>query len=322
VVSDPGVDMLGVLGQLPTQPDETPDPAIFAGLAAATEKPVMVLGRLAQNVSAAARDYQKKTGLPFVQGVPAAIRAMRALAAYASRRGHPAPALPAPIASALPEAAALDALLVAHGLTPPRSVGVATPEAAGACAADIGFPVALKIIAPDISHKTEAGGVAIGLADRAAVSAAAKAMQASVLARQPGARIDGFLVQEMTSGLEYIIGARTDPLYGPFLVLGLGGVAVEVLNDTAIALLPVEEEDVRAMLASLRSAPLLGAFRGSPARDVDALVGAVLGLSRLFLDHRSSVSDIEVNPLMVGADGQGVRAVDVRVVRATTRENA
>jgi acetate---CoA ligase (ADP-forming) len=322
VVSDPEVDMLGVLGQLPTQPDEAPDPAIYAGLAAATEKPIMVFGRLAQNVSVAARDYQKKTGLPFVQGVPAAIHAMQALAIYAGRRAHPSPLLPPPTARALPEGAPLDALLAAHGLTPPRSANAATPEAAGACAADIGFPVALKVVSPDISHKTEAGGVAIGLADRAAVSAAAKAMQASVLAQRPGARIDGFLVQEMASGLEFIVGARTDPLYGPFVVLGLGGVTVEVLNDTAIALLPVEEQDVRALLASRRSAPLLGSFRGRPARDVDALVGAVLGLSRLFLDHRSSVSDIEVNPLMVGAVGQGVRAVDVRVVRAPTRENA
>lgn len=322
VVSDPGVDMLGVLGQLPTQPDEAPDPAIFAGLAAATEKPVMVFGRLAQNVSTAARDYQKKTGLPFIQGVPAAIRAMQALATYVGRRGQPASAPPPPIARALPGGAALDALLVSHGLTPPRSANAPTPEAAGARAADIGFPVALKIISPDISHKTEAGGVAIGLADRAAVIAATQSMRAKLAAQQPGARIDGFLVQEMASGLEYIVGARTDPLYGPFLVLGLGGTTVEVLNDTAIVLLPVEEPDVRAMLASLRSAPLLGAFRGSPARDVDALVGAVLGLSRLFLDHRSSVSDIEVNPLVVGADGQGVRAVDVRVVCAPTRENA
>jgi acetate---CoA ligase (ADP-forming) len=248
--------------------------------------------------------------------LPAAIRAMKALATYAARRGRPVEALPPPLARGLPEGEALEVLLAAHGLTPPRSATAPTPEAAAARAADIGFPVALKIVSSDISHKTEAGGVAVGLADEAAVLAAARAMQAGVAAQRPGTRIDGFLIQEMVSGLEYIVGARSDPLYGPFLVLGLGGVTVEVLNDTAVALLPVEEPDVRAMLAALRSAPLLGEFRGRPARDVDALVRAVLGLSRLFLDHREFLSDIEVNPLMIGATGEGVRAVDVRMVPA------
>jgi acetyltransferase len=316
VVADPGVDILGMQGQLPTLPDETPDPAIFAGIAAATAKPVIAFGRLAQNVSDAARDYQKKTAVPFIQGLPAAIRAMKALATYAARRGRPVEALPPPLARGLPEGEALEVLLAAHGLTPPRSATAPTPEAAAARAADLGFPVALKIVSSDISHKTEAGGVAVGLADEAAVLAAARAMQAGVAAQRPGTRIDGFLIQEMVSGLEYIVGARSDPLYGPFLVLGLGGVTVEVLNDTAVALLPVEEPDVRAMLAALRSAPLLGEFRGRPARDVDALVRAVLGLSRLFLDHREFLSDIEVNPLMIGATGEGVRAVDVRMVPA------
>jgi succinyl-CoA synthetase beta subunit len=216
----------------------------------------------------------------------------------------------------LPSGPALDALLAGHGLTPPRSAMAQSPEEAAARAADIGFPVALKIISPDATHKTEIGGVALGLADAAAVEAAAQAMRAGLLARNPLARLDGFLVQEMVSGLEFIVGARTDPLYGPFLVLGLGGITVEFLKDTAIALLPVEDAEVRAMLASLRSAPLLGAFRGRPPRDVDALVRAVLGLSRLFLDYGDVISDIEINPLMIGSVGEGVRAVDVRVVRS------
>ncbi len=181
-------------------------------------------------------------------------------------------------------------------------------------AAKITFPVALKIVSPEASHKTEIGGVAVDLPDPAAVEAAARSMEAGLSARRPGARVDGFLVQEMVSGLEFILGARTDPLYGPFLVLGLGGIMVEVLKDTAITLLPVDEAQVRAMLASLRSAPLLGEFRGQPARDVDALVRAVLGLAKLFLDHRESLSDVEINPLMIGAEGEGVRAVDVRFV--------
>jgi acyl-CoA synthetase (NDP forming) len=317
VAADPGVDMLAMQGQLPTLPDENPDPAVLGCIAAATDKPIVVFGRMAQNVSEAGRDYQRNTGLPFLQGMPAAIRAMQALARFAEKRGRPVAALPAAGARELPSGPALDALLAAHGLTPPRSALAKSPAEAASRAAEIAFPVALKLVSPDAVHKTEVGGVALGLADRAAVEAAAKVMRAGLLAGRPHARIDGFLVQEMAAGLEFILGARTDPLYGPFLVLGLGGITVEMLKDTAIALLPVAEPEVRAMLASLRTAPLLGAFRGRPPRDVDALVRAVLGLSQLFLDYRDVVSDIEINPLMIGAEGEGVCAVDVRIVRAS-----
>ena len=134
-------------------------------------------------------------------------------------------------------------------------------------------------------------------------------------AQSPAATIDGFLVQEMVDGLELIVGVREDPLYGPFMLAGLGGVAVEVLRDVAIRLLPVDEDAAAEMLGSLKSAPLLGAFRGRPARDESAVARAMAGLSRLFLEHRPFLRDLEINPLLALAEGQGVRAVDVRPVR-------
>jgi acyl-CoA synthetase (NDP forming) len=316
VAADLGVDMLALQGQLPTLPEENPDPALLAGIAAATDKPVVVFGRMAQNVSEAGRDYQRRTGLPFVQGLPAAIRAMQALAQFAERSGGAIPALPAPSANRerLTNAAFL-AMLRHHGIALPRSSMAKSPEEAALHAAKITFPVALKIVSPEASHKTEVGGVAVDLPNPPAVLAAAQDMQARLFAKIPKARTAQFLVQKMVSGLEFFVGIRTDPLYGPFLVLGLGGILVEVLKDTAIALLPVDEAQVRAMLASLRSAPLLGEFRGQPARDVDALVRAVLGLAKLFLDHREQLSDVEINPLMVGRKGEGACAVDLRIVR-------
>ncbi len=317
VVADPNVDMLGVQGQLPILPHEASDPAILADLAATTDKPVLFFARMAQNLTEAARDFGRKTGLPFLQGLPAAVHALQALAIYAERRarGRSGPELPVPAGKVLPDGPALDTLLAAHGLTPPRSAMASSPQDAAARAAEIGFPVALKLVSADVSHKTEAGAVALGLADGGAVIQAARKASVAVTAHHPDARVDGFLVQEMVSGLEFIVGARTDSLYGPFLVVGLGGVTVEVLADTAIALLPVDEAEVRGMLAGLRSAPLLGSFRGQPPRDVDALVAAILGLAQLFLDHRDAISDIEVNPLMIGFQGAGVRAVDVRILR-------
>jgi len=108
---------------------------------------------------------------------------------------------------------------------------------------------------------------------------------------------------------------REDPQFGPFMLAGLGGVAVEAMKDVAIRLLPIGEDTARDMLGSLRGAALLGEFRGRAARDTEGVVRAMVGLSRLFLDHRPWLSDLEINPLIVLAQNEGARAVDVRMVR-------
>jgi acetyltransferase len=123
------------------------------------------------------------------------------------------------------------------------------------------------------------------------------------------------LIQEMVQGTEMILGARTDPQYGPFLIVGLGGIFVEVLKDVAIRLLPVDEREARAMLQELRGYRVLEGVRGQPARDIDALVRAITGLSDIFAAHRNSLSDLEINPLIVRPEGEGIAAVDVRIVR-------
>jgi acetate---CoA ligase (ADP-forming) len=111
-----------------------------------------------------------------------------------------------------------------------------------------------------------------------------------------------------------LIGARTDPQYGPFLIVGLGGIFVEVLKDVAIRLLPVDEREARAMLQELRGYKVLEGVRGQGPRDIEALVRAMVGLSEIFAAHRNHLSDLEINPLMVRAQGSGVAAVDVRPV--------
>jgi succinyl-CoA synthetase beta subunit len=122
--------------------------------------------------------------------------------------------------------------------------------------------------------------------------------------------------------LEMIVGVREDPQFGPFMLVGLGGILVEVTRDVAIRLLPVDEDTAREMIGSLRGAALLGTFRGRPPRDTDALVRALTGLSRLFIDHRHWLSDLEINPLIVLGKGEGVRAVDVRVIRRDNTTSA
>jgi acyl-CoA synthetase (NDP forming) len=119
----------------------------------------------------------------------------------------------------------------------------------------------------------------------------------------------------MVQGTEVLIGARTDPQYGPFLMVGLGGIFVEVLKDVSIRLLPVDEKEARAMLKELRGYKVLEGVRGQGPRDVDSLVRAMVGLSEVFTAHRNSLSDMEINPIMVRAQGGGAAAVDVRLVR-------
>ena len=139
-------------------------------------------------------------------------------------------------------------------------------------------------------------------------------MQARLKANDPSARIDGFLAQEMVTGTEMLVGARDDALYGPMIILGAGGVMVELIRDVAIRLLPVTGEDVRAMLGELKSAALLDGYRGAAAADKDALIEAVVALGDFYLDHRHVLADLEINPLMVRARGDGVCAVDIRTV--------
>ena len=206
--------------------------------------------------------------------------------------------------------APFESLLARHGLTLPRQRVASDPAEAAAIAKQIGFPVALKLLAAEVVHKTEAGGVVLGLRGQEEVEAEGKRM----LSRSPnGGRL---LIQEMVQGTEVILGARTDPQYGPFLMVGLGGVFVEVLKDISIRLLPVGEDEALEMLRELKGYPLLEAYRGQPKRDVKALVRAMTGLSNLFATYRSVLSDLEVNPLIVCPEGSGVAAVDVRTVRS------
>ena len=114
--------------------------------------------------------------------------------------------------------------------------------------------------------------------------------------------------------LKMIVGVREDPQFGPFILAGFGGVTAEVIRDVAIRMLPIDEDIAREMIASLRGAPLLGNFRGRPSRDVAALVRSIVGLSQLFIDHRPWISELEINPLTILAEGDGVRGVDVRLV--------
>ncbi len=315
VCADPTVDLATVQGLSPMGPDDPYNPAPLRSLMASTDKPILAFGRMAQNSSDISRKFQSETGVPFIQGLPETVRALQSLVRYAAtaRRGISVIAEPAGHIDTFPDLS-LDALLKNHGIRVPNSALATSPADAAVHATSIGFPVALKVMSPQAGHKTEVGGVVLGLTDAGAVSAAAEAMATRFKAQYPDATLSGFLVQEMVEGLELILGVREDPQFGPFMLLGLGGITVEVLRDVAIRLLPIDDDIAREMINSLRAAPLFGQFRSRPPRDVSAVIRAMIDLSRLFLNHRNWLSDIEINPLMALPDGQGIRAVDVRVI--------
>jgi acyl-CoA synthetase (NDP forming) len=197
----------------------------------------------------------------------------------------------------------------------PRSRFATSPGAAAEAARRIGFPVALKIVSPEFLHKTEIGGVRLGLGSAASVRRAATELARAIRRASPRAEITGYLVQEMISGVEMIVGVRDDPLYGPVMVVGSGGILVELVRDTAFRMLPVDRRTAREMIGGLSASRLLAGFRGARAHDAPALADAICGLSRFYLDHRPWLADLEINPLIVREAGKGVRAVDIRAIR-------
>ncbi len=310
---DPNIDMVAWTAPMPRKGEPWGDPAALRQILDKTDKPIVAFGRVIQQLSEEQLADHRAAGFPFLQGIEPTIRALRGLWFHAARRGRlPPTPPPAPPSDLSP--ATLEATLARYGITLPRSQVVTTAAEAASAAERIGFPVALKIRSRDILHKTEVRGVALDLHDRDAVEAAAEALTASARAAQASARIDGFLVQEMVAGIEAIVGAHNDPLYGPLLLVGSGGVLVELVEDAALRLLPVAAEEVGAMIDGLKLARRLAGFRGGPAADRAALEAAALALGRFFVDHRARIKEIEINPLIVGARKAGAIAVDVRVL--------
>ncbi|MBB3008713.1 acetate--CoA ligase family protein [Cupriavidus alkaliphilus] len=191
----------------------------------------------------------------------------------------------------------------------------ATPDDAAMAAERIGYPVAVKVLSPDIAHKTEVGGVRLGLADAQQVRAAAAEIVASASRAMPQARQRGLLVQQMTNGVcELIVGVTRDPVFGPAMTVGLGGIFTEIFHDVTHRLLPVDREMAREMLSGLRGYRLMTGFRGKPAADIDAAAAAIAALSDAALALGDQLGEMEVNPLMVRAAGQGAVALDALIV--------
>jgi succinyl-CoA synthetase beta subunit len=189
-----------------------------------------------------------------------------------------------------------------------------TADEAAAAADKIGYPVVLKVESAQITHKSDVGGVALRLTNGDAVRTAFTSIQNTVKSRVPNAQIDGVIVQRMAGeGVELILGIKRDPLFGPVVLCGLGGIFVEVLKDIAVGIPPLSNQQAHDMLARLRAFQILGGVRGKPAGDIDALCEAIVALSNLAVSLGEQVNGVDINPLIVLPKGQGVVAVDAVV---------
>ncbi len=204
-------------------------------------------------------------------------------------------------------------MAVAYGLSVPPSGLAATTDEAVALAERLGYPVALKRVAPGVVHKADVGGVALGLEDAEAVRAAFAQMVGPGPALSDVEGEQGFVQRMAPEGLEVIVGAQRDEQFGPLVMFGLGGATVEVLQDVAFRLAPLSAAEAREMVAETAAGRLLAGVRGQPPGDLDAVVEALLRVAQLMVDL-PQIAEVDLNPLIVGPAGEGAWAVDVRIV--------
>ena len=333
VLRDPGVDALLVI----VTPQAMTNPAAMAkevcALAAGTDKPVLAawLGGAAMREGTA---LLNDAGIPVFPTPEQAIRAFMTLVSYArnlealyetpkdisidppvDRKGLRARFAGLLAASEGPLTEVLSKeLLASYGIPVTRPVAASSVEEAVRAAAAVGYPVVLKVLSPDITHKTDVGGVALDLQDGAAVRQAFASLMETVARKAPGARLEGVTVQRMMAaeeGIEMILGVKKDPTFGTVVLAGMGGTAAELYGDRAIGFPPLNERLARRMIESLKMRPLLQGYRGRPAAAVDKLVEALVRVSYLAADF-PEVAELDINPLLVTSSG--VIALDARIV--------
>lgn len=206
-------------------------------------------------------------------------------------------------------------LLAEAGIPVARAILAKGQKKAVEAAEAVGYPVVMKIVSPDIAHKSDVGGVTLGLKDAKAVRKAYKEMIERVAAAAPNAKITGVAIQNMApQGIEVIVGATTDPQFGPVMMFGLGGVFVEVLKDVAFRIVPLEPRDASQMVREIRGLPILQGARGAQPADLPALESLIVKVSQFVAAH-PEVAELDLNPVF--AYPNGALAVDARIVLAS-----
>ncbi|MBY0440421.1 MAG: acetate--CoA ligase family protein [Burkholderiales bacterium] len=328
VLADPGVDTL-CLNFASSSPAGTVNGAKFlVEMAPDISKPVFVFSSMHKSLALEAHAMLREIRMPVLPSPVRVAKAMGALATWATARA-------AASGSRLSanEGAGGGLLLQADGRMLDevfskallRSIGVQTPgevmvpaDALGASTRlthDIRGPYAVKIVSPDVAHKSDIGGVRLSVPEGRPLQQAIDAVAAACRDRAPHARLQGVLVSEMvTDGFEMLVGVVDEPAVGPVVVLGQGGVFAEAMSDSTCRVAPVDAVEARAMIDDLRCAPILRGTRGLPPLDIDALVDVLVRVSAFAWDHRGVLAELDINPLFVRPAGQGAVAADALLV--------
>lgn len=335
LASTPGVDVVASVGQASAYVGSLAEygwwPMVEGLGDAARESPVpVVVVSTVTDVQQELIDALAAQGIPLLAGTRAALRAIASAGRWAEwLRERPPAAVPAPVderrraaALALLPAAGTGGIPESAGKAVARLYGIPVPDGTTATTADdavriadeVGYPVVLKVEAEGLHHKTEAGGVVVGLDDATAVREALPALLARVATAAPGAVVRGVLVERMVAGgVELVVGGTNDPVFGPAVVVGMGGVLVEILRDTVHQLAPVDANAALRMLGELRGRALLDGYRGSAPSDVAAVAGAISRVATL-LSELPEVREIDLNPLVALERGRGCAALDCLLV--------
>ncbi len=288
------------------------DQALDAFAASALPTMIVPVSGHAQEVGF---ERARALGIPLLRS----LRAAAQLVAHALQLGRPAvpPGVPADAMPPLPDGALVDELqskelLARIGLAVPPSRFVANAQEVAAAAEALGWPVVIKGRVAGVAHKSEMGIVKLGIASAEAARAAAE----DIARRSAGHSLQGFLVEKMVrGGVEVVLGIKRDPGFGPMLMFGLGGVAVELFGDVAFGRCPLSVQGARALVEQTRAARLLRGFRGQPPRDEAALLAAMVRLSQFAAAHADTLEEMDVNPLVVLPQGEGVCALDAVILR-------
>jgi acyl-CoA synthetase (NDP forming) len=327
VTHDPGLDAVLCLMEPPTE--DTPQARfvmnILMGIGLALERssiPAFMIPIASNDVRESGRAFLERTGVPFLSGgirllIPALGKLMDWSERYRTAQAHESSAPSEGVrAISLDDVATgswseyqARAFLEQQRIPVIPATLATSAEQAAEAARAMGFPVALKIASPDIVHKSDIGGVKLGLQNEDAVREAFTQVMGSAKAAVSAAHIEGVLVSPMRSGgVELLVGVTRDATWGQVLAVGMGGIWVEVLKDTSLRVLPVTRDDVRAMLAELQGARLLHGARGSKPADMDALVEAIYRTAELAQGLKANLESLEINPLRV--DGSQIEALD------------
>jgi acyl-CoA synthetase (NDP forming) len=270
-----------------------------------------------------------RRGIPVFQDIAPAMQAIRRAADHAAFVSQGAPdALSSATGLDEMRAAFLDLparptevqakrLLAGAGLPVPAGELVATAGEAAAAAERLAGPLAIKLVSAEASHKTELGGVRLGIQGGDAAAEAVRDIERLVRAKAPDIAIEGFLIERMAEpGVEMIVGLSRDPALGQIITVGLGGIHAEMLKDVAHRMLPIDEQDARSMLAQLKGWPLLDGFRGAPPADVEALIALIRRVGDIAVAMGDDIEALDLNPVIVAAKGQGVAVCDALLIRA------